>query len=474
MTEFMPPPLTISDAAAALRSGETTSVELTQRSLATAAALDAQWGAFLARYDDRAVEAARSADATFTAGLDLGPLQGISLGVKDLITTDEGPTTGQSLVTGPGWAPADAPVVARLRAADMVVVGKTTTMEFGVGRPDLTKAFPLPRNPWNPDRWTGGSSSGAASAVAAGMVLGSLGTDTGGSVRIPAAFCGVTGLKATYGRVPKSGCMPLSFSLDHIGPIARSARDCALMLEVMSGFDHSDPTSVDRDVPPFSQALTGDLSGLRIGVDRLARFAGVEDPALADTFDAAVSVLAELGAHIVEIELPHYEELTEVYNVTMSGEALAYHTPDLEERWDDYFAATRSILGSGVFYSAADYVQAQRIRRVGQKALARLFSEIDLVVTPTTSVSAPALGELEHYYSVAGLRALHTEYWNSVGNPALTVPMGFSADGLPLGLQLAGPVFDEATVLRAGDAYQRFTEWHLQVPPLVRELPQSH
>lgn len=473
MTDLVPRPLTIADAAAAVRRGELTSVELTRRCLATIHTFDDQWGAFLTRFDDRALAAAQSADDTIRSGLDLGPLQGIPLGVKDLITTAEGPTTGQSLVTGPGWVAGDAPVVARLRAAGMVVVGKTTTMEFGVGRPDPTKAFPVPRNPWNPDRWTGGSSSGAASAVAAGMVLGSLGTDTGGSIRIPAAFCGVTGLKPTYGRVPKSGCIPLGHSLDHIGPLARSARDCALMLEVMAGYDHSDPTSVDRGIPAYSKALTGDLTGLRIGVDRLTRYAGTEDPALADTFAAAVSVLAELGAQIVEIELPHYEELTEVYNVTMSGEALSYHAADLEQHWDDYFAATRHLLGTGVFYSAADYVQAQRIRRVGQKALARLFSELDLVVTPTTSVSAPALDELDRYYSVPGLRALHTEYWNAVGNPALSVPMGFAADGMPLGLQIAGPVFDEATVLRAGDAYQRFTEWHLQVPPLVRGVPRG-
>lgn len=467
MTHNVLPPLTIGDAAAALRRGELTSVELTECALAQVRRFDDQWGVYLTRFPEQALEAAQSADGTFRAGLDLGPLQGITLGVKDLITTDEGPTTAQSLVHDPESSQGDAPVVSRLRAAGMVVVGKTTTMEFGVGRPDPAKPFPLPRNPWNPRHWTGGSSSGSASAVAAGMALGTLGTDTGGSVRIPAAFCGITGLKQTYGLVPKSGCVPLGYSLDHIGPMARSARDCALMLEVMAGADRSDPTTVDREVPAYSRALTGDLTGLRIGVDRLTRHAGTEDPALADTFDSAIAVLAELGAEIVEIELPHYAEMGEVYNVTMSGEALAYHAPDLEAHWEDYFAATRSVLGKGVFYTAADYVQAQRIRRVGQQALARMFADIDLIVTPTTSIAAPRVEELASYYSASGLRALHTEYWNAVGNPALTVPMGFNADGLPLGLQIAGPAFDDATVLRAGDAFQRFTEWHLQVPPLV-------
>lgn len=473
MTRFSSLPTTIADAATAIRTRTTTSVELVSRALAAADAFDGQWGAFVSRYAEQALAAAEAADEAIRSGIVLGSLHGVPLCVKDIITTAEGPTTAQSLVLEEDWGSGDAPVVARLRSAGGVIVGKAATMEFAVGRPYPSDPFPIPRNPWNPEYWTGGSSSGTGGAVAGGMALGGLGTDTGGSVRIPAAFCGITGLRQTYGLVPKSGCVPLGHSLDVIGPMARTARDCALMLDLMVGWDGSDPTTVDRPRTSYAAGLTGDLTGMRVGVDRLSRFAGREDPALADTFDAALSALAEQGAELVDIELPHYEELTEVQTVTVSGEALAYHLPNLQERWQDYGRATRQTVSGGVFYSAADYVQAQRMRRVGQKALARLFGELDLVVTPTTSIAAPRVDDLEYYYSVDGLRALHTPYWSSVGHPAMSVPMGFNGEGLPMGLQIAGPAFGDQAVLLAGDAFQRATEWHLARPTAVGELVES-
>src|SRR5882757_9881193 len=243
-------PLTLTEAAAALRAGTTTSRRLDELALATADA----------------------ADAELAAGVDRGPLQGIPFGVKDILAMAEGPTTAQSDVLDPAWgAGRDAPVVARLKAAGAVLTGKTSTMEFAIGMPDGSKDFPVPRNPWNPATWPGGSSSGTGAGVAAGMFYAGLGTDTGGSIRIPAAFCGITGLMPTFGRVPKSGCVPLGYSLDHIGPMARSAEDCALMLQAMVGHDASDVTSLDVPVPDYLAALTGDLTGVRIGVDRLSR-----------------------------------------------------------------------------------------------------------------------------------------------------------------------------------------------------------
>jgi len=464
---------TITDAAAALRAGETTSVELVEQAIAVADATDAEVGSFLARFVDSSLAAAAAADEALTRGAEVGPLHGIPLGIKDIITTVEAPSTAQSLILDPAWSHGDAVVVSRLREAGGIIMGKTTTMEFAIGIPDASKPFPIPRNPWNTDRWAGGSSSGSGSALATGAVLGALGTDTGGSIRIPAAFCGITGLMQTFGRVPKSGCVPLGYSLDHIGPMARSARDCALLLGVLAGHDPSDASSLDVPVPDYLAALTGDLTGLRIGIDRLSRIGGAgEDPGLPAVFDAAIAVLAAQGAEIVEIELPYYDEMTAADMVIMASEALAYHLPDLQTRWSDYFAGTRAMVGSGAFYSAADYVQAQRVRRVGQKALAAVFDEVDLLVTPTSGAGAISFADLDTLIEGAGrgvFGPIYTPYWDTVGNPVLAAPMGFTTGGLPLSLQIAGRPFDEATVLRAGDAYQQATSWHLRTPELATQ-----
>lgn len=455
---------TISAALAALRSGEVTATALLDEAIAAADAHDDALGIYLARFDDPAREAAAAADAVYAAGDPAGPLLGIPLGIKDIITSVEGPTTAQSLVHDASWGDqADAPVVARLRAAGGVITGKTTTMEFATGVPDPSKPFPIPRNPWNPDHWTGGSSSGTGNGVATGAMLGGLGTDTGGSIRIPAAFCGISGIKASFGRVPKSGCVPLGYSLDNIGPMARSARDCAIMLAVLAGYDASDPSAADEPVPDYEAALTGDLTGLRIGIDTLAEYRRADqDPRLGELLDAALGVLTARGATVVPVQLPYYRELTAATGITSRSEAFAYHAPDLRTRWPDYFAATRQGVGIAPAYSGADYVQAQRVRRLGQRELAGLFGTVDLIVTPTASVEAftvDGLGEMTERF-----RAMHTSYWNAVGNPALSVPMGFGANGLPLGLQVVGRPFDEATVLRAGDAYQQETDWHLREP----------
>jgi aspartyl-tRNA(Asn)/glutamyl-tRNA(Gln) amidotransferase subunit A len=256
------------------------------------------------------------------------------LGVKDILAMAEGPTTAQSLILDRSWgAGKDAPTVARVKAAGAVITGKTTTMEFACGIPDATKPFPIPRNPWNLDTWAGGSSSGTGSGVAAGRFLAGLGTDTAGSIRIPAAFCGVSGLMPTFGRVPKSGCVPLGYSLDHVGPMARSARDCAAVLEVLAGLHESDPDCVDA--PFTAPEFTGDLSGMRIGVVREHHFPEHSDPALGNTFDAAIAVLTEQGATVVEVTLPYWQEMITADVITMCCEALAYHRTDLTGRWQD-------------------------------------------------------------------------------------------------------------------------------------------
>ena len=463
-------PRTLTEAAAALREGRVTSRRLTEAALALADRLDPALGTYLARLDEQALAAADAADRDFAAGVDRGPLQGIPFGVKDILATADAPTTAQSLVLDRAWGEGrDAPVVARLRAAGAVITGKVSTMEFAVGMPDPEKPFPIPRNPWNPETWPGGSSSGTGSGVASGMFLAGLGTDTGGSIRIPAAFCGVTGLMPTFGRVPKSGCAPLGYSLDHIGPLARSARDCAAVLEVIAGPHPSDPDCVDA---PFRTGeWSGDLTGLRVGVVREHHFPAEADPALEPTVNAAVDRLRELGAELTEVSLPYWHEMNTADIVTMACEALAYHQPDATTRWQDYFLSTRAILAVGALMSGADYVQAQRMRRVAQDAIARLFEQVDVVVCPTVSRPAPALepylrdgAEVMELFSY-----IHTGYWDCLGNPVLAAPIGFTAEGLPLSLQFAGRPFEEMTLLRTADAFQQVTDWHLRVPPLAAE-----
>lgn len=461
----MSAPQTIVEAAAALRDGSLTATELVEASIAAAEASDKELGIYMLRFDEQALEAAAAADAKLAKGEHAGALHGIPLGIKDIIATTEGPTTAQSLVLDPAWGQSqgDAVVVSRLRGAGGIISGKTTTMEYATGVPDLTKPFPVPRNPWNPEYWTGGSSSGTGNGVVAGAFLGGLGTDTGGSIRLPAAFCGISGLKATYGRVPKSGCVPLGYSLDHIGPMARSAADCALMLGALAGYDASDPTAADEPIADYLIGLTGDLSGLTIGVDGLKRAWPDRTEDVDVLFAAAVAELEQRGAKVVDVELPWYDAVTAANRITSRSEALAYHLPDLQSRWGDYFEATRQGVGSGAFFTGADYVQAQRVRRAGQKAVGELFAVVDLVVTPTSSAPAPKIAELASHPTWMG--ASHTGYWNALGNPALAVPMGFTAaQGLPLSLQIIGRPFEEAAVLRAGDAYQQATDWHLRVP----------
>ena len=466
-TESTAVPLTISDAATALRAGQLSAVALTEVMIARADRFDETIGCYLARTDQAALAAAEAADAALASGDPVGPLTGIPLGIKDIIATADAPTTGQSLVLDPAFgAQGDAPVVARLRAAGAVITGKTTTMEYAIGCPDASKPFPIPRNPWSLDHWTGGSSSGTGNGVAAGLFLGGLGTDTGGSIRLPAAWCGISGLKQTFGRVPKSGCLPLGYSYDHIGPMARSARDCAIMLAVLAGHDNSDACSVDVPVDDYLGALDGDIAGLRVGiVSALAEGPGV-DPDNAAHFQAAVAALAAAGADIREVTLPYREQVHTAVMTGLTAEAFAYHRADMQSRWLDYGGPTRMAIATALMTTAADFVQAQRVRRAAVKAVTELFTEVDVVVTPSCAVPAPVLATLEFKELID---SIYTQYWNGVGNPAISIPMGLTAAGLPVGLHIAGRPFEEATVLKVADAYQRVTDHHLAVSPLVRE-----
>jgi aspartyl-tRNA(Asn)/glutamyl-tRNA(Gln) amidotransferase subunit A len=349
-----------------------------------------------------------------------------------------------------------------------VILGKTTTMEFACGMPDASKPFPVPRNPWDTDTWPGGSSSGTGSGVAAGLFYGGLGTDTGGSIRCPAAFCGISGHKPTFGLVPKSGCTPLGYTYDHIGPMARSAQDCALMLAVMAGYDASDPMCSPRGLVEPLSFEAAPLGGLRIGVDRSLEARFHADPAIAGCLDDALASLADAGANIIDVAIPYYEALSAATMSGWPGEAFALHRGDLQTRWDDYGRPTRQVMAAGALISSGDYVQAQRVRRVGSEAMAGLFETCDIVVTPTAGVGALELEGIDFATVISGV---FTPVWNAVGNPAISVPMGFTTTGLPLGLQMAGRPFEDALVLNVAMAYQQETTWHLRQPELVSGLP---
>jgi len=467
MTEI---PVTLMDAAAALRDGSLTSAALTRAVFERADALDARLGVYITRMADSALAAAEAADRDFAAGIDRGPLQGIPIGIKDIIATKDAPTTAQSLILDPAWGEGiDAPVVARLRAAGAIITGKTSTMEFATGMPDPAKPFPVPHNPWDLERWTGGSSSGSGGGVSAGLFLGALGTDTGGSIRGPAAYCGISGLKPTHGRVPKSGCAPLGYSLDHIGPMARSAADCAAMLQALAGFDATDRTCADVPVPMYLPALTGSVKGMRIAVDRENHVTHPQaDRAAIAAFEDAVAWFASAGAVVEEVVIPYFQEIRAANTITSRGEAGSYHLGDLRSRWEDYGVHTSKSLANGTMLSAADYIQAQRFRSLARRLVADLMAPYDALLTPTALMGAPLLEGLDH--TSMGTFPTFTAPWNFLGLPALSIPMGFTGGGLPVSLQIVGKPFAEATVLRAGDAYQRDTDYHRQLPPILQAV----
>lgn len=460
-------PLTITDAAAALRAGSMTSLDLTSTMLERAERMQEPLGAFVTIMAESALEAAAQADKAFGDGIDAGPLQGIPLAIKDIIATKDAPTTANSRVLAPDWGKGiDAPVTARLRTAGSVILGKATTNEFALGMPDDTKGFPIPHNPWNVLHTAAGSSSGTGIAVAAGLALGGLGTDTGGSVRGPASANGHTGLKVTFGRVPKSGVVPLGYTLDSVGPMARSAADCALLLQVMAGYDATDRFASKAAVPDYMSQLTGDVTGLKIGLPMLYFY---DAPDLTAEVRAAVlavaDTLAKAGAIVSEVVVAYAAEAKNANQITMIGEAYAFHRNNLVNRWTDYGAFTRPALGRGALYTSADYVQAQRLRTAFRDGVAAVLRDVDVLLTPTSPTPAERTDEMD--VSKRLTQSSFTGQWNLAGLPAAAVPCGFSESGLPMSFQIVGKPFAEGTVLKVADAYQRVTDHHLQVPPIV-------
>jgi aspartyl-tRNA(Asn)/glutamyl-tRNA(Gln) amidotransferase subunit A len=457
-------PRTIEEAAQGLRSGAYTSSQLTMACLDRIAATQDTLGAFVTVCEESARKAAAVADRDLADGIDRGPLMGVPLAVKDVIATQDAPTTANSRALPTGWGNGiDAPATARLRAAGAVIVGKSTTSELALGHPDGDAGFPVPRNPWNLAHSPSGSSSGNGIAIVAGLALGGIGTDTAGSVRGPAAANGHTGLKVTYGRVPKTGVVPLADSLDTVGPMARSARDCAILLDAVSGHDPGDPHATRVELPDTLPELTGSVDQLRIGLPRPYFF---DEPRLADEARAAVlaavGILSQAGALITDTSLDHAREAQDATVVTMLAEAFAQYRPTLVDHWNDYGRHARALLARGALLSGADYLQAQRVRSWFRQEVAQRFRSFDVLITPGCLGPAERTAVIDPERSMLG--PSFNGPWSLVGLPAVVLPCGMSASGLPLALQIIGRPFAEGTVLRVADAYQRRTGWHLMEP----------
>ena len=364
----------------------------------------------------------------------------------------------------PSWIPDfDAAAVERLKRAGAVLLGKTNLHELAYGTTSANAHYGPVHNPWRHGHHPGGSSGGSAAAVAAGMAYAALGSDTGASVRQPAACCGIVGIKPTFGRVSKHGALPLSWSQDHVGPLTRSVRDAALMMQLLAGHDPRDPTTTLHPVPDFAAGLEDGARGRRLGVARRYFFENC-DPEVIGAVEAALPVFEEQGALVEDIELPDMSAVFTAGTITVAVEGAAYHAADLRTRPEAFSAELRAAFELGGFYRAVDYVQAQRLRRQLMAETNRALAGFDAVLMPTSPFPAtPIVGGPPHH---ALARVQNTMPFNVLGLPALSLPCGFTADGLPIGLQIVGHAFDEAGILRIAHAYEQATDWHRRRPPL--------
>lgn len=453
-------------ASAAIRERRLSPLELTDSCLRRLQAVEPRIGAFAHVSAERAREAARQAEQEIAAGRWRGPLHGIPIGVKDLFDTAGVPSTSSSRVRSGRVPQEDSAVIERLCAAGAILLGQTQTHEFAYGG-----VTPTTRNPWGLDRIPGGSSGGSAAAVAAGVCTIATGTDTAGSIRIPAALCGVVGLKPTYGRVSRRGITPLSWSLDHAGALTRGVYESALVLSAIAGFDPADPASVDLPVPDYTQGLEQGIAGLRIGLAANHYFDHVSEEVEA-AVRAAVALLARLGATVRPVTIPMPGQILGTEWAILMPEASAYHQQSLR-RWAElYEPDVRAQLEAGELILATDYIKALRVRGLMRQAWNALYDEVDVVVTPTMAAVAYRVGEEQTRWpdgtvesNVLMLVRLTCQS-NLTGLPALSLPVGFDQNGLPIAMQLIGRAFDEQTLLRLARAYERASDTVGRVAPV--------
>lgn len=459
--------LSLAEASSLLKQRVVSPVDFVEAALRRISVLQPKFNAFITVLGEQALAHARNLENELANGLWRGPLHGIPVALKDLFYMKGVRTTAGSKILSDFVPDYDSTVAERLRRAGAILVGKTNTHEFAFGPTNENSYFGPVRNPWDPSRISGGSSGGSAVAVATGMAYVALGTDTGGSVRIPACLCGVVGFKPTYGIVSLHGVVPLSFSFDHAGPIARSVKDIALSLDVIAGSKDEEENSPDGlgFAEALAQAEADDLSGLAIGVPTNFYFEKVE-PEVEDLVRAAIQGLAEMGAVIREVRLPGLGEVPRVTTTIMFAEAAYFHREYLTSRPEDYSPDVRGRLEFGSKITAVEYIEAMKQREVIKRAYESLFEEVHVIVTPTLPIPAYKIGStsVEIRGSDEPAREIlvrHTRLANLTGAPALTVPCGMTREGLPVGLQIMGRPYDDATVLKVGWAYERRYPWKL-------------
>jgi amidase len=457
---------TLTGVAVMLRRKELSPVELTQAMLARIERLDARLHSYITVLPERALARARTAERELASGTDRGPLHGVPIAVKDLVFVRGVRNTCASRVLDDFVPDYDATVVEHLEAAGAVLLGKLNLTEFAMS--GYARSLPIPVNPWSAAHSPGGSSSGSGVATAAGLCFASLGTDTGGSIRGPSAWCGVVGLKPTYGRVSRHGVFPLGMTLDHVGPMTRSVADAAAMFEVMAGPDPHDPTALDAPAPHCRAALERGVRGLRIGIDE--RFMGeFAHPEVLAALHAALEVLQRAGVRLVAVAIPDVSHLLSEWFVVCAAEALVGHAATYPTRAGDYGPSFRSFLEYGAGLRAQDYARAHVLRVEFARRLQAVFATADLLACPGMFMQAPPADAIDPYGIITPELAPFIRFtapFNFSGNPTLSLPAGFSADGLPHGIQLVGPLLGEATLCQAGHAYERATEWHRRRPPL--------
>ena len=462
--------LTAAQAYRAIARKELSPVELLDAVLARIDAVEDSLNSYITLMADEAREVAREREEEALTGDLRGPLHGIPVGIKDIIDVKEVRTTAGSRIMADFVAPEDATVVSRLRAAGAIILGKTNCHEFAWGGTNLNPHFGDCHNPWDTERITGGSSGGSAASVAAGLCAAALGSDTGGSIRGPARLCGIVGHKPTYGRVSRHGVVPLSWSLDHIGPMTRTVEDAAIVLGVIAGQDEKDPHTTDRPVPDYASALSGDITGLRIGLPK-EYFAEAMEPELKKAVNEAISCLESLGAELREVSFPGESRLFSIARVIHMSEASAFHDKWLRSCPQDYGPDVRLRLEQGRLFLATDYVRAQQARTVASREYAQLMEQADVLVMPASPIAAPLIagGQVTlggkrvdaHPAAASFLRAA-----NLIGAPTLSVPCGFTGSGLPIGMQVMGRLHDDATVLRVAHAYEQANSWKDRRPPI--------
>jgi len=457
--------------ATAIATGELSSVEVTRHHLAKIRALNPKLNCFVRVREDEALEDARRADLARASGQSLGALHGVPIALKDMFYDPAEETSSGSTIRAGFHGERQATILTRLRNAGAVNLGALHMTEFAMGPTGHNERFGVCHKPWRTDAISGGSSSGSGSAVAARLCFAAVGSDTAGSIRTPAAACGVLGLKPTYGRVPRTGAMPLAWSLDHIGPIARSAADLARLLEILAGHDPGDPTASRRSVPAYERALEAGLRGRRIGIPR--RWV-MEDVAssVATVTESALNTLQSAGAILVSVEIPDSSNLLELTRLIMYAEASAAHAHWLRGRYADYSPQVATRLTTGVLVPATLYLEALQHRTMALRQFCDMvFAKCDVLATPTLPMEVPSIAATDVgndgiLWHVLGSLGRCVAPFNYLGLPALTMPIGFTAPCLPAGLQIIGRPFAEQTLLNIAAGYQRLTDWHSRRPPV--------